>query len=333
MPRVTQLTDRPILVRMDSGFDSQPLKAETLRASAKRRAAGGARIDILVKWNPRAHGADKVVKAAQTNAELQWNHPREGKRVAVFSESILCNVDGTHEPLTRVYRVIERTIDRHGQQLLIPEWGVEGWDASLDVDNDVVIALYADHGTHEQFHSEFKTDLDLERLPSGKFDTNDTVLSLAVLAYNSLRLIGQNTLLAAGGPVRHPAKRRRLRTVMQEVMYLAATITEHARSMAARLCPPCPSLHGLSKIGRKLAYPTGVTPREREKSNLAIGQGTPVCVIPQTARTAVDGGPWLPLQRETVKIVSPSSPNRGTATVTAVKAAKHVVGLTDSDTW
>jgi hypothetical protein len=25
-----------------------------------------------------------------------------------------------------------------------------------------VIGLYQDHGTHEQFHSEFKTDLDLE---------------------------------------------------------------------------------------------------------------------------------------------------------------------------
>ena len=28
---------------------------------------------------------------------------------------------------------------------------------------------------HEQFHSEIKTDLDLERLPSGKFDTNDAM--------------------------------------------------------------------------------------------------------------------------------------------------------------
>ncbi|MGV0036717.1 MAG: hypothetical protein ACNYPE_17840 [Candidatus Azotimanducaceae bacterium WSBS_2022_MAG_OTU7] len=30
--------------------------------------------------------------------------------------------------------------------------------------------LYADHGTSEQFHREFKTDMDIERLPSGKFD-------------------------------------------------------------------------------------------------------------------------------------------------------------------
>ena len=27
-----------------------------------------------------------------------------------------------------------------------------------------IIALYADHGTHERFHAEFKTDLDLTLL-------------------------------------------------------------------------------------------------------------------------------------------------------------------------
>ena len=38
-------------------------------------------------------------------------------------------------------------------------------------------------------------DLDLERLPSGKFETNALVLALATLAYNILRYIGQNTLI------------------------------------------------------------------------------------------------------------------------------------------
>lgn len=232
LPRATKLTDQPILLRMDSGFDSNELKGATLRAGAERVAKGGAPIDLLIKWNPRAKGADKVVEAATANAKLKWHKPRTGKRVAVFSEAITCRADGVDYSLTRVYRVTERTIDRHGQQLLIPEWRVDGWDTSLTVSNEEVIALYADHGTHEQFHSEFKTDLDLERLPSGKFDTNDAVLSLAALAYNSLRLIGQNTLLAKDGPVRHGAKRRRLRTVMQEVMYLAVTITEHARHVA-----------------------------------------------------------------------------------------------------
>ena len=58
--------------------------------------------------------------------------------------------------------------------------------------NDV-IELYKDHATHEQFHSEFKTDMDLERLPSGKFDTNFLVCAMAAVAMNILRLIGQNT--------------------------------------------------------------------------------------------------------------------------------------------
>ena len=53
-----------------------------------------------------------------------------------------------------------------------------------------VIALYCDHATSEQFHSEFKTDLDIERLPSGKFATNDLVMACAVLAYNIVRGIG-----------------------------------------------------------------------------------------------------------------------------------------------
>lgn len=236
LPRAMALTERALLVRLDSGFDSKTIKAEILAASAARQAAGGARIDLLVKWNPRANGAARVIDAAKTDAERVWTQPREGKRETVFSEAISCTVAGVAHPLTRIYRVIERRIDRHGQRLLLPEWSVEGWETSLtidgtDIDPHTIIALYADHGTHEQFHSEFKSDMDLERLPSGKFDTNDAVLSLAALAYNCLRLIGQNALLAPGGPVRHSAKRRRLRTVMQEIIYLAASVSEHARRL------------------------------------------------------------------------------------------------------
>ncbi len=36
---------------------------------------------------------------------------------------------------------------------------------SLDSAPEEVIGLYRRHGTHEQFHSEIKTDLDMERLP------------------------------------------------------------------------------------------------------------------------------------------------------------------------
>ena len=94
-----------------------------------------------------------------------------------------------------------------------------------------MIALYQHHGMHEQFHSEFKTDLDLERLPSGKFDTNDAILHLAAFAYNCLRLLGQLGLTGDIAPVRHPAKRRRIKTVLQEIMYRAAKFVSHARRL------------------------------------------------------------------------------------------------------
>ena len=52
-----------------------------------------------------------------------------------------------------------------------------------------MIRLYHEHGESEQYHSEIKTDMDVERFPSGKFDTNELVLELTVLAYNILRVI------------------------------------------------------------------------------------------------------------------------------------------------
>ena len=76
----------------------------------------------------------------------------------------------------------ERTIDKRGQRLLVPEIEIEGWWSSLELDEETLIALYADHGTSEQFHSEFKSDLDIERLPSGTIATNALVLACAVLA-------------------------------------------------------------------------------------------------------------------------------------------------------
>ena len=88
----------------------------------------------------------------------------------------------------------------------------------------MIIKLYENHGLGEQFHSEFKTDFDLERLPSGKFATNALIMAMGTFAYNILRLLGQLGLLGDYSPVRHPAKRRRLKTVMQELMYLAARL-------------------------------------------------------------------------------------------------------------
>ena len=106
------------------------------------------------------------------------------------------------QPARRVYRLTERTIDKHGHPLLLPNYCLEGWTTTLPqhFTPAQIIELYCDHATHEQFHSEFKADLDLERLPSGKFDTHFLVCALAAVAMNILRLIGQNSLTGKDAP-------------------------------------------------------------------------------------------------------------------------------------
>ena len=99
----------------------------------------------------------------------------------------------------------------------------------LDSDADI-IKLYHNHAICEQFHSEIKTDMDMERMPSGKFDTNALILKLSMIAYNVLRIIGTEAMKKNDMPVRHKTiKRRRIRTVIERLMLIAGHLTTHAR--------------------------------------------------------------------------------------------------------
>ncbi len=160
----------PILARLDSGFDSAAL----MRSIEACNQGGQPQVDWLIKWNPRSVDRTALLARLDADPDTRWHKPRAGKRVTVWEEAI--KVDGITRPLRRVLRLVERDVDRSGQQLIVPEVELEGWTTSLigeQYSADKIMALYADHGTHEQFHSEFKTDLDLERLPSGKFDDGD----------------------------------------------------------------------------------------------------------------------------------------------------------------
>jgi len=244
LPLAAKVTPERLLLRADAGFDSARLLC-TIDQQAQDLQR---EIAWLVKWNPRTTPVEAWAEAKARDAHTPWGTPRPGKRQCTWSEA----VEVVHEvPLgkgedpaqrsreqrtrrvaaRRIYRLSERTIDKHGQPLLLPEYTLEGWTTNLPetFTEQQVIELYAGHGTHEQFHAEFKTDMDLQRLPSGKFDTNYLVCALAAVAMNLLRLVGQHTLQAPDSPVRHPAQRRRVRTVMQEMMYKAARLISHAR--------------------------------------------------------------------------------------------------------
>ena len=222
----------PLLARLDSGFDSAAL----MSSIEALNAPGLPQVDWLIKWNPRGADAAGLVEQLDAQRPQLWHTPRAGKRVALWEDEL--RLPGIERPLRRVLRLVERTIDRRGQQLVVPEYELQGWSTSLPAarfSTEEIVALYAAHGTHEQFHAEFKSELDLERLPSGKFDTNYLVCQLAALAMNILRLMGQSGLLGPGAPVRHSAKRRRIKTAMQELIYRAGRLIETGRRIVLGL--------------------------------------------------------------------------------------------------
>jgi hypothetical protein len=64
-------------------------------------------------------------------------------------------------------------------------------------------------------------------------------MAFGVLAYNILRWMGPRGLMGEHAPLRHPAKRRRLRTVMQELIYLVACVMRNAHQLTLRFSRHC----------------------------------------------------------------------------------------------
>ena len=218
-----QITNEPLLVRLDSGNDA----AENIGILLEE----GCR--FIIKRNLRRESKEEWFAMAQKNC-LNITQPREGKTVYTGSdwkEVSYTTEEGTQKTaVIRIgYEITERTIDKYGQFLLPSELEVETWWENTGMTDDEVISHYHAHGECEQFHSEIKTDMDLERLPSGKFDTNELVLELTILAYNILRMIGQETI--GRHKTRHKVKRRRLRTVISNLVMMASHVTSHARQL------------------------------------------------------------------------------------------------------
>jgi hypothetical protein len=217
------MTDAKLLARLDSGNDAE----ETLETLRKRDA------DFIIKRNLRNESLKEWLTEAQ--ALGKWQPLREGKTLYVGETSRQCG----ERSWRVVFEVIEKTINSDGQQLMFPEIEVATYWTSLgprQATPDEVIQIYHSHGTSEQFHSELKTDLDLERLPSGHFAVNSLILTCGMVAYNILRLMGQMSLSEDKKlppdekmPLAKKVKRRRLRSVIQDLMYFASRLIRHGR--------------------------------------------------------------------------------------------------------
>ncbi len=247
--RIRQFCKQKLLLRADSAHDAIANLAELSRHR---------RVDYVIKWNPRKQ--DKQAWAEQAFAMGKVTSPRLGKRIAVFSvkeKHSFTDADEIARTITlrRVMRVIERTTDKKGQMLLVPEIELEGWWTSLTLSDQEIIELYKGHALCEQYHAEIKTDMDLERLPSGKFATNQLVMACGALVYNILRFIGQVALVNAKGIIRHEAKRRRVKTVIQELVYFAGRLITTGRRLKLRFSRHVTAhAEAFGQIYQRLAY-------------------------------------------------------------------------------
>jgi hypothetical protein len=78
-----------------------------------------------------------------------------------------------------------------------------------------------------------------ERLPSGKFEVNRILLSIAMNAYNALRLLGQSSMEKK---VRAKLKRRRLGKVIRDMVCVAGKLVKHAGELVFKIYEKNPAL-------------------------------------------------------------------------------------------
>ncbi len=216
------------LFRLDSGNDA----AENLDLFGSNY--------FLIKRNLRKESREQWLALARRVGDKQES--RDGKNVYTgFVDHLHPGGDESQPTVSAVFEIVERLRDIHGNELLIPEIEVNMWWSNLPCSAETAIGLYHDHGTSEQFHSELKSDLDVERLPSGKLCANKIILLCAMVAFNLLRTLGQEVIkYKTTAPQRINVKRWRLKTVLQNIIYCAVRVVRHAGGIELHFGTRCP---------------------------------------------------------------------------------------------
>ncbi len=206
---------RQVVVILDAGFDSR----EITDFLEERR------VKYIAKHNMRRTNPGEWIRIAKEKGHLVDKKKYTEKYRGSFLHS---------SGRRLVFEVTLKYADRKGQLFLIPEVTVFAVWTNIDAHEDDILRAYRRRGTSEQYHSEVKTEIGIERFPSGKFSTNHLILLLAMLVYNILRFIGNDLVNRRFFGLRK-ATRRRVRTVIRHFMYMAARVVVHARQIVLKL--------------------------------------------------------------------------------------------------
>ncbi|GAB6275982.1 MAG: hypothetical protein SAMD01599839_05220 [Rectinema sp.] len=237
----------PLLFRLDGGNDSW----DTMRQlSGKNRY-------FIIKHNLRRENRELWAQNAKALGTVTTPFPG----TTVWTGTITKHhpkAEANASVLDQVFKYTERTIDKEGERLLVPDTDLEVWWTNLYESPETIISLYHDHGTSEQFHSELKYDLGVERLPSGKMRVNALLLTLAMLAFNTLRWIGQTAVASENlMPVRlDPATsplRKRLRKVLSDLIMIGCKLVHHGRTWILKISQSNPWLPVFMRLHLKFS--------------------------------------------------------------------------------
>lgn len=122
---------------------------------------------------------------------------REGKNVYFGSVAEPITAAGAKKPAYYVFKLIETTIDKNGQILLIPEYEADVYMTTLDTPPEAVPRLYGEHlKACKSLRREFMFDLGFKQPPSRNKKTNALALHFGIYAYNLLRFAGQGKIRA-----------------------------------------------------------------------------------------------------------------------------------------
>lgn len=214
------LTDLPLLARFDSGNDSMInaislSKIENLNFIMKRNIRSKQYREMMIN-----EVLDKHTYSFESQSGINIYHFEKTELIQYFDKDIPVQAD-----VRKIFSLIERKVDKYGQLLLVPVYQLHAWWTDMDqilYPVESIIELYKDHATSEQFHSEYKTELDIEKLPSGKFLTNELILSLSQITFNIIRFIGHNVLASDHYPIKRKVSRVKIRTVLKKIIGLPA---------------------------------------------------------------------------------------------------------------
>ena len=214
------------LVVMDCGFDNQDM----INTLWSREGT-----DYILKHNIRRENLQSWLEVAREKGRLIRTVVNDKKGYHLYRGSTYREIQGCDRPLRLVFEVKE-VFKKKGELLLMPTAEVFSVWTTVDesFSHKEVLRLYRMRGTSEQFHSEFKTEMDMERLPSGKFKVNSAFLLMGMLTYNMLRVLSQDMVMQKVLGLKK-AIRRRIKTVMNSIIFMSCRLVKRSRKFILQL--------------------------------------------------------------------------------------------------